>query len=178
MTPFDIQTFKSFMGQIYLFSFTASSFAFMFKYSPLHYQPKVIFSSGSFRVYFVIQSKMGIRRDGRDFHAHVPGLGECFRTVSLYVWNVHLRNWFKIHNLTEWELFPMPPQCALHMYLICNRQSCQNVSAHFIFFLTILWLRECCINLCKPAVKSTFKLLAPGEKCPSHSIHQFIMSYL
>lgn len=138
------------------------------------------FSSGPFIVYFAIQSvKWGYAGMGKTcMHMfHLPSLGECFKTVCLYVWNVHLRNRFKIHNLREWKLFPMHFQCAMHMYLICNRQMSKCVSS-FHILLNYPLIKECCINLCEPAVKSTFKLLAPGEKCPSHSKHKFIMSYL
>lgn len=62
-----------------------SSFAFMFRYSSLAYQPEVVFSSGSFIVYFVIPSKMGIDRNGKDPHACVllPRFGGVFQNCKL-----------------------------------------------------------------------------------------------
>ena len=68
-TLFDTQNFKVLC--VCLFSFMVASFALLFRYSsPLH--PKVVFSSGSLRVYLVIQSHMGMCRDGKEFRAHVP----------------------------------------------------------------------------------------------------------
>lgn len=126
--------FKVLCVKTVCFSFMVSSFAFMFRYSSLPYTPQVIFSSGSFIVYVVIQSKLGIFRNGKDFHAHFPGLGECFRTVSIYVWNVHLRNWFKIHNLREWNAF----QCIPNVQRTCicpaignHVKMCQLISYSF-----------------------------------------------
>lgn len=116
------------------FSFMVSSFAFMFRYSSLPYTWHVIFSSGSFIVYAVIQSKLRICKKGKDFQAHSPGLAECFRTVSIYVGNVPLRNWFKICNLREWNAF----QCIPNVQRTCicpaignHVKMCQLISYSF-----------------------------------------------